>query len=87
MKSAKIYNWRGQKSVSSDYTTQSFESLWKDETNREGIKKYKINKKHPIIKQLLDSEKENKLFSLGKIYKISFKKKPTHFIELAFIYS
>ena len=63
MKSAKIYNWRGQKTVSSDYNNQSFESLWKDETNREGIKKYKINKKHPIIKQLLDSEKENKLFS------------------------
>jgi hypothetical protein len=63
MKSAKIYNWRGQKNVSSEYNSQTFESLWKDETNREGIKKYKINKKHPIIKQLLDSEKENKLFS------------------------
>jgi len=63
MKSAKIYNWRGQKSVSLDYKSQSFESLWKDETNREGIKKYKINKKHPIIKQLIESEKENKLFS------------------------
>ena len=63
IKSAKIYNWRGQKTVSSDSYNQSFESLWKDETNREGIKKYKINKKHPIIKQLIDAEKENKLFS------------------------
>lgn len=35
----------------------------KDETNREGIKKYKINKKHPIIKQLLEADNTNKLFS------------------------
>lgn len=63
MKSAKIYNWRGQKTMSSEFIGQNVESLWKDETNREGIKKYKINKKHPIIKQLIDSEKENKLFS------------------------
>lgn len=63
MKSAKIYNWRGQKTMSSEFGGQNVESLWKDETNREGIKKYKINKKHPIIKQLLDSQKENKLFS------------------------
>lgn len=62
LKSAKIYNWRGQKTVSSD-NKNAFESLWKDETNRDGIKKYKINKGHPIIKQLLEIEKENKLFS------------------------
>lgn len=63
MKSAKIYNWRGQKTIFDGSKEQSFESLWKDETNREGIKKYRINKNHPIIKQLLDSEKENKLFT------------------------
>jgi hypothetical protein len=63
MKSAKIYNWRGQKTISDEYINASFEALWKDETNREGIKKYKINKKHPIIKQLLEVEKTNKLFS------------------------
>lgn len=63
MKSAKIYNWRGQKTISNENGNASFESLWKDETNREGIKKYKINKKHPIIKQLLESDNTNKLFS------------------------
>ncbi len=63
MKSAKIYNWRGQKTFSNENGSTSFESLWKDETNREGIKKYKINKKHPIIKQLLEADKTNKLFS------------------------
>jgi len=63
MKSAKIYNWRGQKTISDENINSSFEALWKDETNRDGIKKYKINKKHPIIKQLLEVEKTNKLFS------------------------
>jgi hypothetical protein len=64
MKSAKIYNWRGQKTFSIENgNTSSIESLWKDETNREGIKKYKINKKHPIIKQLLEADNSNKLFS------------------------
>lgn len=63
MKSARVYNWRGQKSISIEKVNLSFESLWKDEINRDGIKKYKINKKHPIIKQLLEVEKTNKLFS------------------------
>lgn len=62
MKSARIYNWRGQKTISSHDNSQSFESLWTDETNRENIKKYKINKNHPLIKQLLNSDRENKLF-------------------------
>lgn len=53
MKSAKIYNWRGQKTYSDERTT-NFEPLWADEITREGIKKYKINRKHPIIKTLLD---------------------------------
>ena len=59
MKSAKIYNWRGQKAVS-QITNSNFEPLWKDEITREGIKKYKINRKHPIINLLLeDKNKKN----------------------------
>jgi hypothetical protein len=53
MKSAKIYNWRGPKTVS-EYGNSNHEPLWTDEKTREGIKKYKINKKHPLIKSLLD---------------------------------
>ena len=53
MKSAKIYNWRGQKTVSENGNS-NHEPLWTDEKTREGIKKYKINRKHPIIKSLLD---------------------------------
>ncbi|HUH75071.1 MAG TPA: ATP-binding protein [Chitinophagales bacterium] len=60
MKSAKIYNWRGQKS-SSQIKNSTFEPLWKDEITREGIKKYKINRKHPIINSLLTEN--NKLMS------------------------
>jgi hypothetical protein len=52
IKSAKIYNWRGQKSLSGSINS-TYEPLWKDEITREGIKKYKINKKHPIISSLL----------------------------------
>lgn len=59
-KSAKIYNWRGQKIVSKNELT-NFESLWTDEKTREGIKKYKINRKHPLIKSLL--EENSKLIS------------------------
>jgi hypothetical protein len=52
VKSAKIYNWRGQKTFS-ESTIANYEPLWTDEKNREGIKKYKINRKHPIISSLL----------------------------------
>lgn len=65
MKSAKIYNWRGQKTVS-DGGNINHEPLWTDEKTREGIKKYKINRKHPIIKSLL--EENNKL--AGKALKL-----------------
>lgn len=58
-KSAKIYNWRGQKNIDEFEINKNLEPLWKDEKNREGIKKYKINKKHPIINELL--KQENKL--------------------------
>lgn len=65
MKSAKIYNWRGQKTVSENGNT-NHEPLWTDEKTREGIKKYKINRKHPIIKSLL--EESNRL--AGKALKL-----------------
>lgn len=65
MKSARIYNWRGQKTFEGAGST-TLETLWKDDVTREGIKKYKINRKHPIISSLL-SEK-NKL--VGKALKL-----------------
>ena len=52
MKSAQRYNWRGQK-TSSENPNPNFEPLWKDEITREGLKKYKINRKHPIISALI----------------------------------
>jgi hypothetical protein len=58
MKSAKIYNWRGQKLVSENRNI-NYEPLWVDEKSREGIKKYKINRNHPIIKLLLEENKKN----------------------------
>jgi len=62
-KSAKVYNWRGQKSISDHQESIGVEMLWNDKTNREGIKKYKINRKHPIIKQALELENSNKIIS------------------------
>ena len=64
-KSAKIYNWRGQKTISKNGNS-NYEPLWADEKTREGIKKYKINRKHPIIKSLLE---ENNIFA-GKALKL-----------------
>ena len=57
-KSAQRYNWRGQK-TSSENPNPNFEPLWKDEITREGLKKYKINRKHPIISTLISEN--NKL--------------------------
>lgn len=65
MKSAKIYNWRGQKTIFENRKI-NHEPLWTDEKTREGIKKYKINRKHPIIKSLL--EENNKM--VGKALKL-----------------
>jgi hypothetical protein len=65
IKSAKIYNWRGQKTLS-ETGNVNHEPLWKDEKTREGIKKYKINRKHPIISSLLTEN--NKL--TGKALKL-----------------
>lgn len=53
MKSAKIYNWRGQKAMQETTGTVNHEPLWKDEITREGIKKYRINRNHPVIAALL----------------------------------
>lgn len=58
-KSAKIYNWRGQKNIDLEGLGAKHEPLWRDEKNRDGIKKYKINKKHPIISELL--KRDNRL--------------------------
>ena len=62
-KSAKVYNWRGQKSISDNQESNGIEMLWNDKTNREGIKKYIINRKHPIVKQALELEGTNKIVS------------------------
>lgn len=66
MKSAKIYNWRGQKSINFSNYHSNIEPLWVDEKNREGIKKYKINRKHPLISSIL----ENKNALLNKALKL-----------------
>ena len=76
MKSAKIYNWRGQKTITDNRIT-NYEPLWTDEKTREGIKKYKINRKHPIIKSLL--EENNKL--AGKALKLLEENVPIESIE------
>lgn len=65
IKSAKIYNWRGQKTLS-ETGNINHEPLWKDEKTREGVKKYRINRKHPIISSLLTEN--NKL--TGKALKL-----------------
>lgn len=57
MKSARIYNWRGQKSIQEGGSI-NFEPLWIDEKTREGIKKYKINRSHPLIKNLLEENRK-----------------------------
>jgi hypothetical protein len=62
-KSAKIYNWRAPKS-GDGIRNLNFEPLWKDETTRDGIKKYKINKKHPVISSLLNDNSKLMLKAL-----------------------
>ncbi|WP_442587458.1 ATP-binding protein [Pedobacter sp. AW31-3R] len=64
LKSAQIYNWRGQKSFGVNNEPHSIQTLWYEEVNRENVKKYKINKKHTLIKRVLDLDKSgNHLFS------------------------
>lgn len=65
-KSAKIYNWRGQKDIDR-IGVSNYQPLWLDEKTREGIKKYKINRQHPIIKTLLDTEKTKLLQKVLKL--------------------
>jgi hypothetical protein len=64
LKSARVYNWRGQNNVDPEPRSMSIQKLWHDETTKEGIKKYKINKKHELVKRaLLSDTSESKLFS------------------------
>lgn len=64
MKSAQIYNWRGQKKMSVNKQGQSLQLLWFDEVSPDGHKKYRINKKHPLIAIALDTDgNSDKLFS------------------------
>jgi hypothetical protein len=63
LKSAKIYNWRSSKVYSEISKDSKIQKAWYDETNRDGIKKYKINRQHPLIKEILDLDNENKLIS------------------------
>ncbi|MES2275442.1 MAG: ATP-binding protein [Bacteroidota bacterium] len=60
LKSAQIYNWRGQKQHSNQTQEYSLQSLWYEETNRENVKKYKINKKHTLIQKALESDTGDK---------------------------
>jgi DNA mismatch repair enzyme (predicted ATPase) len=76
MKSANIYNWRGQKTFSENGMV-NYEPLWTDEITREGIKKYKINRKHPIIKAL--PGENNKL--IGKALKLLEENVPVELIR------
>lgn len=62
-KSASIYNWRGQTSISNLKENISLSRLWEDSTNRENIKKYKINRNHPIIRQVLEIEGAKKIMT------------------------
>ncbi len=61
--SAKIYNYRGHHSTFNIGTNEVVEKLWYDKLNSEGIKKYRINKKHPIIKEILNNKEIGKLFT------------------------
>lgn len=61
-KSARIYNWRGQKSIENHSSNYAITNLWNDYVSRDGIKKYKINRDHPIISEALKSN-NSKLFS------------------------
>jgi hypothetical protein len=61
--SAKIYNYRGQHSSFNIGTNEVVEKLWYDKLNSDGIKKYRINKKHPIIKEILNNKEIGKLFT------------------------
>lgn len=53
LKSAKIYNWRSSKTLTELTGEVKIQKTWYDEVNRDGIKKYKINRSHPLIKEIL----------------------------------
>ncbi len=60
--SAKIYNFRGQHSILNLGNGEVIERLWYDEFNQDRIKKYKVNRKHPLIKELINHGEVGKLF-------------------------
>jgi hypothetical protein len=61
--SAKIYNWRGVKTSNNTIASSNNIPLWTDSLSRDGSKSYNINKEHPFIKLLLESDNKKKLFS------------------------
>lgn len=60
LKSAKVYNWRGQKQLSRPDNKQPLSVLWTEELTRDGIRKYKINRQHPLISKALEIDGERK---------------------------
>lgn len=64
-KSARIYNWRGQKTFKG-FENSNYEPLWIDMKNHEGIKKYKINRNHPLIKSIIGGKTD----LIGKTLKL-----------------
>lgn len=60
LKSAQIYNWRGQKQLGSGGIKNSLQQLWFEEVLSNGIKKYRINKRHPLIKRILELDTNGK---------------------------
>lgn len=63
LKSAKIYNWRSSKVLTELTKDSKIQKAWYDETNRDGIKKYKINRNHPLIKEILHLDNEKSLIA------------------------
>lgn len=59
-KSAQIYNWRGHRQFITNNCDNAIQALWYEELNRENVKKYRINKKHTLIKKALEFDKSEK---------------------------
>jgi hypothetical protein len=68
LKSVKIYNWRSDNEVQSIIGDTKVVRIWYDETNRDGVKKYKINRSHPLVRELLAGDSDKKI--AGKALKV-----------------
>ena len=69
LKSAKVYNWRGQKQLQTESADIPLQPLWNELLTREGVRKYSINRKHPVIKNLINlDEGSGKI--LNKVLKL-----------------